>query len=269
MDPLTLLLGTAIGLVMGITGAGGGVLAVPTLLYGLHLSMQQAAPIALVAVAVAATLGTVEGLRRGVVRYRAAGVIAVAAWPLSAAGIALAHRLPDLALRGLFVAILAVVGWRALTRGVHDESVPHPLPLVDLDPATGRFVWTGRAWAGFGAAGAVTGFLSGLLGVGGGFVLVPMLNRFTLLSVASVVGTSLMVVALVSVFGALASVAQGVGPPWVLTLWYTAALSVGMVCGRAVERRLHESLIRRSFALLVLGVAAAMALDVAWRLLAR
>ena len=119
------------------------------------------------------------------------------------------------------------------------------------------------------AAGAVTGFLSGLLGVGGGFVLVPMLHRFTLLSVASVVGTSLMVVALVSVFGALASVAQGVGPPWVLTLWYTAALSVGMVCGRAVERRLHESLIRRSFALLVLGVAAAMALDVAWRLLAR
>ena len=263
MDLLTLLLGAAIGLVMGVTGAGGGVLALPALLYGLHLSMQQAAPIALVAVAVAATVGTIEGLRRDVVRYRAAVVIALAGWPFAAGGIALAHRMPDLALRLLFICALCVVAWRQRRRPEPDAAAV--ASVAQLDPATGRFVWTRRAWAGFAAIGATTGFTSGLLGVGGGFVLVPLLSRLTALDAASLVGTSLMVTALVTGFGAAAAVAQGMPIPWPFTLWFTLALALGMLAGRLVGRRLPEHMLRLAFAWLVAGVALAMVLDVARR----
>ena len=77
---MTWLLGLAIGLLMGVTGAGGGVLAVPALVFGLGLSMQEAAPVAMVAVCCAAWVGAAEGLARRVVRWRAAIVISVIAW---------------------------------------------------------------------------------------------------------------------------------------------------------------------------------------------
>jgi len=270
MDPLTFVLGGAIGLVMGITGAGGGVLAVPALLFGLHLSMQQAAPVSMVGVAVAASVGALEGLRRGVVRYRAAAVIALSGWPFSALGVAVAHRVSDLALRIAFVGVLSVVAWRQFGRAARAEAEAHAHQshVAELDPSTGRFVWTPRAWGGFVAIGVVTGFVSGLLGVGGGFVLVPLLAHLTALNAPSLVGTSLMVTALITAFGAGSAAWQGVPVPWSLTLGFTAALVAGMVFGRTVAHRLPERALRRAFALLVLGVALAMAVDVLRRLAA-
>jgi len=69
---LVMTLGALIGMVMALTGAGGGVLAIPLLVFGLHLPVQQAAPVGLVAVGMAAALGAALGLRQGIVRYRAA-----------------------------------------------------------------------------------------------------------------------------------------------------------------------------------------------------
>jgi uncharacterized membrane protein YfcA len=253
---------------MGVTGAGGGVLAVPALLFGLGLTMQQAAPVSMVGVAIAASVGALEGLRRGVVRYRAATVIALAGWPLSALGVALAHHLPDLALRGLFLAVLLFVAWRQrqVSAGAEAEAPVHHHVAV-LDPHTGRFVWTPRAGAGFVGIGVVTGFISGLLGVGGGFVLVPLLARLTALGAASLVGTSLMVTALITSFGAAAAAWQGVPVPWALAGWFALALALGMLCGRGVARGLDERALRRAFSGLVAAVALAMAVDVARRLL--
>jgi uncharacterized membrane protein YfcA len=270
MDPLTFILGGAIGLVMGVTGAGGGVLAVPALLFGLHLSMQQAAVVSMVGVAVAASVGALEGLRRGVVRYRAAAVVALAGWPLSALGVAVAHRVSDLALRIAFVGVLAVVAWRQFGRTAHAEAEAHAMRthVAELNPSTGRFVWTRRAAAGFVGIGTVTGFVSGLLGVGGGFVLVPLLSRLTTLNAPSLVGTSLMVTALVAAFGAAAAGWQGVQAPWSVTVAFTGALVAGMMLGRVVAHGMPEHGLRHAFALLVLGVGLAMAVDVARRVAA-
>jgi uncharacterized protein len=81
-------IGLAIDAVMGLTGAGagGGVLAVPALVAALGFSMKQAAPIAMVAVACGALVGTVEGLARGLVRYKAAALMAIAGVPLASLG---------------------------------------------------------------------------------------------------------------------------------------------------------------------------------------
>ena len=69
-------LGAIIGAILALTGAGGGILAVPLLVFGLGLSMVEAAPIGLLAVGLAASVGAVLGLRQGIVRYRAAGFVA-------------------------------------------------------------------------------------------------------------------------------------------------------------------------------------------------
>ena len=95
-DPalLAILLGSVVGVVLALTGAGGGILAVPLLVFGLHLPMQQAAPIGLLAVGLAAALGAALGLREGIVRYRAATLIRVTGMLLAPFGIWLAQRFP-------------------------------------------------------------------------------------------------------------------------------------------------------------------------------
>ena len=62
---------------MGLTGAGGGILSVPLLIFFLHLTVAQAAPIALSAVALAATVGAFLGLKSKILRYKAAGLMAI------------------------------------------------------------------------------------------------------------------------------------------------------------------------------------------------
>jgi uncharacterized protein len=266
---LTLTLGLAIGLVMGLTGAGGGVLAVPALVFGLGLTMPQAAPIAMVGVALAATVGAIEGLHRGTVRYRAAMFIAATGWPWSALGIALARRLPDLALRIVFVLVLAFVAWRQLRQTAQTaraEAEADDAPrgtMAELNPATGRFIWNRRAFASFASIGAVTGLMSGLLGVSGGFVLVPLLSRSTRLDAPSLVGTSLMVGALVTSFGALAATLQGVPISWSVAGWFALALVAGLLAARRLSRRLPPRVTHDTFVALVIFVAVAMAIDAA------
>ena len=90
---LSLILGILVGGVMGVTGAGGGILAVPALVGGLGWTVQQAAPVALIAVASGASIGALDGLRRGQVRYRAAILMAVVGIPCTSPGLQLAHSL--------------------------------------------------------------------------------------------------------------------------------------------------------------------------------
>ncbi|WP_042978429.1 sulfite exporter TauE/SafE family protein, partial [Burkholderia sp. AU4i] len=99
---ISLVLGGFVGAVLGLTGAGGGILAVPALVVGMSWPMQQATPVALVAVAGSAALGALEGFRRGLVRYRAALLMAVAGVPLTTLGVRLAHVLPQRLLLALF-----------------------------------------------------------------------------------------------------------------------------------------------------------------------
>jgi uncharacterized membrane protein YfcA len=87
-----LVLGGVVGLILALTGAGGGILAVPLLVFGAGATVAEAAPVGLMAVGMAATLGAVLGLRAGNVRYRAALLIAATGMLLSPAGLWIARR---------------------------------------------------------------------------------------------------------------------------------------------------------------------------------
>lgn len=254
-------LGLVVGVILALTGAGGGILAVPLLVFGAQMGVAQAGPIGLLAVGMAAALGALLGLREGIVRYRAAFVIAGAGMLLSPAGLWLAQRIDNRWLSVLFASTLLLVAFRTfrLANGgalapLRADQKEHPCMR---NAATGRFIWTSRCARALALSGTVAGLLSGLLGVGGGFVMVPALQRYTNLAMRSVVATSLAVIALVSVTGVAASAATG-GMAWMVALPFSAGALAGMLGGRMVSARLAGPQLQIGFAAVSALVAIGM-----------
>ncbi|MDB6145536.1 MAG: rane protein [Pseudomonas sp.] len=255
-------LGTLIGLVLALTGAGGGILAVPLLVFGLGLSMAEAAPVGLLAVGVAAAVGALLGLRQGIVRYRAATFVAGIGILLAPLGLWLAHRLPNLPLALAFSVVLVIAMVRIFMRATrelhHGQPAPRAafLPCV-LNPLEGRLRWTLPCAKALTFTGMLSGLLSGLLGVGGGFVIIPALTRYTDLPMKSVVATSLAVIALVSTGSVITATLTG-AMQWSIGAPFAAGAVVGLIAGRQVAHHLAGPRLQQLFA--VVGVIAALLL---------
>lgn len=253
-----ILLGVLVGLVLALTGAGGGILAVPLLVFGAGLSMAEAGPVGLLAVGIAAALGAFMGLRSGTVRYKAALLIAAAGIAFSPAGLWLAQRSPNRPLTMVFSAVLLYVAWRAYRGASGVPAVQSGrAPPCRLDAGRGKLHWTAPCATALALAGMVAGGLSGLLGVGGGFVLVPAFQRYSNLETQTVVATSLAVIALVSLAGVAASAATG-HLAWAIALPFCAGALAGMTGGRLVAARLAGRHLQRAFALVSALVALAL-----------
>ena len=259
---IVLLLGLTVGVILALTGAGGGILAVPLLVFGAGLSMAEAGPIGLLAVGLAAALGAVMGLKNGTVRYKAALLIAAAGIICSPLGLWLAQRTPNRPLTILFACVLMYVAFRVFKRSLPPSPASKaavatkPPPCV-LDAQRGKLNWTAPcAWA-LTVSGVVAGGLSGLLGVGGGFVMVPALQRYTNLTAQSVLATSLAVIALVSMSGVAASSAAG-HLQWAIALPFSLGALVGMMCGRLIAARLAGPHLQKGFAAVSMAVSVAL-----------
>ncbi|MBK4735038.1 sulfite exporter TauE/SafE family protein [Noviherbaspirillum pedocola] len=259
---LYLLLGLATGAILALTGAGGGILAVPLLVFGAGMSMAQAGPIGLLAVGMAAGLGAVIGLKKRVVRYRAALLIAGAGMLLSPLGLWLAARVDNRGLTLLFAMVLAIVAYRGFRKAggsaSQTDAGARPPPCV-RDTASGRFIWTRPCARALTIAGGIAGLLSGLLGVGGGFVMVPALRRYTDLSMDATIATSLAVIALVSASGVASSIAAQ-RLEWAAALPFCAGALAGMTGGRFVAERMASAHTQRAFAAVAAMVALGMVL---------
>ncbi|MGB7479344.1 MAG: sulfite exporter TauE/SafE family protein [Burkholderiaceae bacterium] len=255
---ISLALGLAVGIILALTGAGGGILAVPLLVFGAGLGMAQAGPIGLLAVGMAAALGALLGLRERIVRYKAALLVAAAGMLLTPAGLWLAQQLPNRPLALLFAAVLLLVAlrmWRQAAAA--GTAAPRTPPPCRLNPAHGRFHWTWPCARALAAGGMLTGFLSGLLGVGGGFVMVPALRRYTDLPMPQVVATSLAVIALVSFSGVASSALAGT-LYWPVALPFAGGALLGMLGGRAAGKRLAGPQLQIGFAAVAALVAVGM-----------
>ncbi|MBV8037683.1 sulfite exporter TauE/SafE family protein [Roseateles sp.] len=258
---LSLLLGAAVGLVLALTGAGGGILAVPLLVFGLHLQMARAAPVGLLAVGLAAAIGALLGLRGGVVRYRAALLIGLTGMAVAPLGLGLARQLPNAPVMAAFAAVLGWVAWRSLRQGRKAATgLPRRTPLCALDPATGRLSWRAPCAAMLALTGALSGLLSGLLGVGGGFVIVPMLTAISDIPSRGVVATSMAVIALVSLGGVLGAVTQG-ALDWPVALPFTAGAAAALLVGLRFSARWSGVRLQQAFG----ALAAIVALLMLWR----
>jgi uncharacterized protein len=257
---LIVFFGFLLGAVSALTGTGGSIFAIPLLMLGFNLTLNQAAPIALLAVASASSIALAEGLRAGIVRYKTALLIAAFGIVFAPLGVWLANKIPAQILNLLFVAILLYVAfqmWQQRTNTqLTDENKPTPACIIN--PANSKLFWTALCTKRLIFTGGTTGILSGLLGVGGGFVIVPSLRKVSNFNMQTIIATSLTVVALVSTTTVLTHAFHST-IAWGIALPFMIGTILGMVSFRLISFKLTEVNSQRSFALLALLAATLIA----------
>jgi uncharacterized membrane protein YfcA len=240
---IAVVLGLLIGVLLGLMGGGGSILAVPALVYGASMPLAAAIPSSLIVVGITSAISVLTRLKQ--VQWRLAGVFAGTGAAAAVAGAAVNRRLsPTVVLLG-FAALMVVAGIQLLRdRGEIGGACALP---------TGGINWRSCLPKAIGA-GLGVGFLTGLFGVGGGFLIIPVLVVLLGLPMATAVATSLVVISVNSAAGFIAHV----GPVVIdyrITATFTVAAVVGsLLAGRAASR-LPADRLRRWFAYLVLAVA--------------
>jgi uncharacterized membrane protein YfcA len=228
--------GVAIGLALGLVGAGGSLLTVPILVFVLGQSARQATTATLVIVGITAVAGAIEHARHGAVRWRVAATFGAAAAAGAVGGTALNRLVNEDALLAAFGVLMLAAAY-ALARGR-----PSTAPPVERRIGPGLLL-----------AGLAVGVLTGFFGVGGGFVVVPVLVLLVGLRIDAAVGTSLVVVALACA-AALAGHLATESLDWTLVGVFTGAAVAGALVGARLSGRIPPVVLARGFAVLVGGV---------------
>ena len=272
IDPIvmSIALGLFVGFVLAVTGAGGAILSLPLLVFFLGIKMIDAAPISLMAITLSAGVAAGLGLRSGIVRYKAATLLATFGVLCAPLGVYVAHQLPERALAILFSIVLLTVSWQSfqkfqMTRllvendydNQSDDDEEKAEPTCAVNPATSKLFWTVSCTKRLILTGSFSGFLSGLLGVGGGFIIVPSLHSISNLETKMIVATSLAVVALVSMASALSYAGNG-QILWGIALPFITATLAGMLVGRSLQSKIPSHISVLIFGILSLAIAAVM-----------
>jgi uncharacterized membrane protein YfcA len=257
---IALSLGSFIGLILGLTGAGGGILAVPALTLVLGWTMAQASPIALLSVGSATAIGAMKGLKKGLVRYRAATLISITGIAATPFGQHLAHILPERWLVGLFATVMLIVAVRlwhnAGNHTLSDDGVDsEPSRVSKIQIQTGRIIWNVTSFVTLSLIGILTGLTTGLLGVGGGFIIVPALLHCSNITLDGIVATSLMVIALVSGGAIVSAWATGYVVMSAMSGLFILGAIFGTLLGSHYAENIPKQHTLRFFALMIAAVS--------------
>ncbi|MBD3689691.1 sulfite exporter TauE/SafE family protein [Nanchangia anserum] len=239
-------IGVLVGIVVGALGAGGGILSVPILVYLLGQSPHDAAAESLVIVALTAIVSIIPHARAGRVRVRDGLTFGLLSVIGAVAGSRLSVLVPEDALMVAFGVLLAAVGIVMIGKARRARAGEAPR-RADATASPGAVV----------AAACLTGFLTGFFGVGGGFVVVPMLVLGLAIPMRSAVATSLLVMIITSTVGLASRVGTGIVIDWPLVLAFSIASMIGGLLGAPASRRARESTLTLIFGLLLIAVAAA------------
>lgn len=245
-------LGTAIGLVIGALGGGGGVLTVPVLVYLLGQSAQDATTSSAVIVGVTAAAGAAARVRAGLVHWRTGLAFAAIGVPAAYAGTLLNQRASEQVLLLSFAALTVLAASAMLAGGDGASRSAAPGTPPRATPVK------------VGVCAATIGLLTGFLGVGGGFLVVPALVIVLGVPMRMAIGTSLLVIA-VNAAAAVVARTGGPAPDWAIVVPFTAAAIVGALLGKRISDRLSSRALTRAFALLLIAVGASVAAEVLLR----
>ena len=241
---LALVLAVAVGVSLGLLGGGGSILTLPILVYALGMEAKQAIATSLLVVGVTSAAAMVPHARAGRVNVRIGLAFGAASMAGAFVGGRLAHFIPSAVLLVSFAIMMLVTGLAMLRR----RAVA---PFVARGP---------RPWGRILVVGVAIGLLTGVIGAGGGFVIVPALMLLCGLSMPEAVATSLLVIALNS-FSGFAGFVGHVTLDLRVAALFTLAAVIGSVGGAFAVNRVPGDVLRRAFAWLVL----AMAVFMLWR----
>ncbi len=244
MSPFAVLAGLATGIVLGLLGSGGAVLTVPTLVYLLGVAPKSAIALSLGIVAITAAIAGVTHWRRRNVNLPVAARFAGFGMIGTYVGTRIGVALPGAVQLVVFALVMYGAAFRMLRRGADD------VPPV----ASGRFaVRAGR----IAVLGTGLGVLTGVIGVGGGFLIVPALVLFAGLSMQEAIGTSLVVVTTNAAIGFVGYLGT-VDIDWRLFVTFTSIAVAGSFLGAALSRRLSAERLRTGFAWFLVVTASYM-----------
>jgi uncharacterized membrane protein YfcA len=234
---IDVVLGFVIGLTLGLLGGGGSILTVPALVYIVGVNPQAAVTASLVIVGMNSAMGAMLHRSQGTLNWRVALIFGGAGMAVAYFSAGLSKNVSSHLMLVLFALLMLVVGTLMLFRKT---------PSSD-----------GQRSRGLGftlAAGAGVGLLTGFLGVGGGFLIVPALVMLVGLPMRQAVGTSLIVIAMNSLAGFLGHLN---GPPVDVTViaLFVATGFLGALSGTRLVKRVNPTLLRRGFAIFVIGLA--------------
>ncbi len=274
---ISLLFGLIIGFSLGLTGGGGSIFAVPLLVYGLAMPVHEAVGVSLVAVSATALGGAIIRLRRREVELKAALLFGMAGIVGAPLGAVLGAKLPAKFLLGGFALLMLLVAARmwlqavrrpaeaGIVRAGDDALDATSGPACRINPA-GGLTLTSRCTVVLILSGVFTGFLSGLFGVGGGFLIVPALVLVASLPMQRAVPTSLLIIAIISAAGSASYLLAGRPLALEVTaLWFILGGLGGMVLGGRLSRRLAGPCLQKLFATAMAGVAIYMLIPIPGR----
>ena len=238
-------------MLLGLLGGGGSIMAVPVLVYALGLDLEQAILISLIVIAVASAFGALPKVRAGQVQWRLAGVFAAVGIPATFVGAAIGDHLSQ---------AVIMVGLRSGHGRCRDPHAArhrrHRHRMRDrrwrdqLAPLRPRSI----------PAGFVVGLLTGLFGVGGGFLIIPALVVVLGVEMPIAVGTSLLIIAANSAAGVLSHLHDAT-INWALTAAFVGTAIVGSLVAGQLGTNLDNTRLQRWFAYLVFVVAAYVLVD--------
>lgn len=252
MTVSAILYGSIVGLSLGLTGGGGSIFAVPLLIYGLGFEFAQATALSLGIVAATALFGAVLHRGQGHVLWRHGIVLGAGGLLGLPAGTRIAASLSERTALIMFSCLMVFIGARMLSprRGARQQARGGE-HLGGSSPHTMRL----RGGLGLGVAGIATGVLSGLFGVGGGFLLTPALLTVSRVGIHQAMATSLVSIVIIASSGFLSTATRLSGvSPTMPGLFFIGSL-VGMVCGISLKKRFSPRMLQIVFGVSVLATA--------------
>ncbi|WP_067170109.1 sulfite exporter TauE/SafE family protein [Microtetraspora niveoalba] len=235
---VTLVAAVVVGLTLGLFGGGGSILTVPLLVYVAGVPAKEAIAMSLFTVGVTSAVSAVGHARAGRIRWKTGLVFGAAGMAGAYGGGLLGPHLPEALLMVAFAVMMAATAI-AMIRGRKTPS--HDSARTDL-PVAHVVV-----------EGVVVGVVTGLVGAGGGFLVVPALVLLGGLPMSVAVGTSLIVIAMKS-FAGFAGYLQSVPIDWSAALSITAAAVVGGLIGGRLAGRIQADRLREAFGWFVLAM---------------
>jgi uncharacterized membrane protein YfcA len=246
MTLLAFALALSVGLSLGLLGGGGSILTVPILVYVVGFAPKEAIATSLVVVGASSLLGAFGHWRAGNVNLSIAAIFGAVAMCGTFLGSRLAAYVSGTTQLVLFALVMLAAAVFML-RGSRQSALT-PSNRED------RFRPTPRMLGPIVIAGLATGALTGLVGVGGGFLIVPALVLLLALPMKQAVGTSLLVIAMNSAIGFL-GYADQVAINWQIAGACAAAAGLGIVAGSALTRAVSAQSLRGGFAVFLIGMA--------------